>query len=451
MSQIKQINKSAWALHLDNGEVYTISNSWHERHDNAVWRLSNTDWEQFPMTAGGFKIIPYGWDNLLPIHLRDILESNNLAPGVLRRQMGLIFGQGLHLYREVVTTRGEIVKNWTEDAGVQNWLESWDYVKYVERALMDYLHTNGCVSLLPLKRGSRLTGKAFIACLENVPIKDARLEWTESGTADDVKRIIVGDFEHQCPSGVREYPVFNPKAPAAARISAMYSNTGTFGRSFYSLPQYWGTLRWIVRGSDIPSIFKYVTDNSLNMAYHIHSPQSYWNTKREFIRLLNPDYTDAQVEEKIAEMTKNFLQNLTKVLSGKENAGKFFHTVDIPDDSGALQSWKIEPIDQKIKEFVEAQLKINDASVSAITSGMGLYPALSNISMQGKLSSGSDLMNAFQLARLVDVEIPSNTVLKALNQAIAVNFPDKKLKIGFYYTKLGTQSEISPDDRLINQ
>ena len=158
MSQIKQINKSAWALHLDNGEVYTISNSWHERHDNAVWRLSNTDWEQFPMTAGGFKIIPYGWDNLLPVHLRDILESNNLAPGVLRRQMGLIFGQGLHLYREVVTTRGEIVKNWTEDAGVQNWLESWDYVKYVERALMDYLHTNGCVSLLPLKRGSRLTG-----------------------------------------------------------------------------------------------------------------------------------------------------------------------------------------------------------------------------------------------------------------------------------------------------
>lgn len=451
MADVKQISNHAFALHLDDGRVFTLSNRGQDFTDALLWQVSEKNWETMPRQVGGYQCIPYGWDNNLPCRLRDILDQNNLSPGVIRRQMGLIFGQGLHLYRTVIRD-GEVIREWTEDPEVRRWLDSWDVLAYIEEVLTDYLHLNGCVSLLPLQRGSRISGKAFIARLEAVKMKNARLEWVETGDIRDVRHILEGDFEHNClKTGVTAYPVFDPANPGAHRISAMYSRTATFSRDFYSLPSFWGTLRWIVRGSDIPSIFKYVTDNSLNMAYHIHSPQAYWDAKRAVLRTLHPDMGDAQIEQEISKLTEQFLLSLTTVLSGKENAGKFFHTTDVLDDNGNPQTWKIDPIDQKIKEFVEAQLKISEASVSAITSGMGLHPSLSNIMVNGKLASGSELLYAFKLFLLSDTEIPSNTVFQALNTAISVNFPGKGLKAGFYHTKLQRDEATSPEDRIINQ
>ena len=451
MPDVKQISPHAFALHLEDGRVYTLSNRGLDSTDSLLWQVSEKNWERMPQQVGAYRCVPYGWDNNLPCRLRDILDQNNLSPGVIRRQMGLIFGQGLHLYRTVFRG-GEVIREWTEDSEVKQWLDTWDVNRYIEDLLTDYLHLNGCVSLLPLQRGSRLSGSAFISCLEAVKMKNARLEWVDSGDVRDVRHILVGDFEHGClKTGVTAYPIFNPAHPLAHHISAMYCRTATFSRDFYALPSFWGTLRWIVRGSDIPSIFRYVTDNSLNMAYHIHSPQAYWDAKRATIRAMHPDMGDKEIEHEIAKLTERFLQSLTTVLSGKENAGKFFHTTDVVDENGQPQTWKIEPIDQKIKEFVEAQLKIGEASVSAITSGMGLHPSLSNIMVNGKLASGSELLYAFKLFLLSDTEIPSNTVFQALNTAIAVNCPGKGLKAGFYHTKLQRDEATSPQDRIINQ
>ena len=50
-----------------------------------------------------------------------------------------------------------------------------------------------------------------------------------------------------------------------------------------------------------------------------------------------------------------------------------------------MVSWKIEPIDQKVKDFIEAQLKISEAADQATTSGIGLHPALSEYDDVGKI------------------------------------------------------------------
>ena len=197
-----------------------------------------------------------------------------------------------------------------------------------------------------------------------------------------------------------------------------------------------------------------MTDNGLNLAYHIHSPQAYWDKKRDIIRNTHPEWAadDAKIEAEIASMTEKFLQSLTEVLSGKENAGKFFHTVDVIDDvTGKPVSWSIEPIDQKIKDFVESQLKIAEASSSAITSGMGLHPALSNLIINGKLASGSELLYAFKLFLASDTEIPESTVLEPVNQAINFNFPNKDLRVGFYHRTVHTEEATSTSDRMKNQ
>lgn len=452
--ETKTISRHSYAAHMDDGRVFILSNKLGDGIPPDLFRIQNPNWEAFPMTVQGTKIVPYGNDNRLPVRIREVLDENNLAPGVLERQLGLIYGQGPFLY-QLVYENGQISREWVNDPKIEEWMRTWDVNAYAKGALSDYLHLKGFFNATYLARGARIGRRPFIAALEHIPAKNARLEWVDSRKVQDVKHILVGDFEHEFPyGGYCLYPVYDRRNPGKWAASASYNHTYSFSRDFYSIPQYWGTLPWIIRGSEIPAIFKYVTDNGLNLAYHIHSPQGYWDTKRDYLRKIHPEWEsdEAKIENEIRKMTEKFLQNLTEVLSGKENAGKFFHTVDVIDEvTGKPVTWSIEPIDQKIKDFVDSQLKISEASSSAITSGMGLHPALSNLIINGKLASGSELLYAFKLFLSSDTEIPESTVLEPVNQAIAFNFPGKNLRVGFYHRQVQTEEATSTSDRFKNQ
>ena len=449
---IKRLSKHAFAAHTSDGKVFTLSNHPQAPFDSLLWQSYSRNWELFPHQVGGYRVIPYGHDNLLPSMLREVVNDNNLAPGIIERQMGLLYGQGVFL-NEMSFVNGEISRVWKEDKTIQSWLDSWDYIDYIKRAMTDYLHLKGFFDIKYLERGNRIGRPPRISLLRHIPAKNARLEWTDSRDPRDVKHILVGDFEHGClNTGIRAYPVYDPRNPGRHKTAASYNSTYTFSRDFYAVPQYWGALRWIVRGSEIPTIFKYVTDNGLNLAYHVHSPAGYWENKREVLKELHPEWPAAKIEKAISALSEEFLQNLTEVLSGKENAGKFFHTIDIPDETtGAVYTWKIEAIDQKIKDFVDSQLKISEASSSAITSGMGLHPSLSTVMVNEKLASGSELLYACKLYLLSDTEIASNVILGSINQAIAFNFPGTRLRLGFYHQSVKTEEQLSSADRIKNQ
>ena len=452
MSEVKQITEHTFAAAAPDGAVYTLSNRVDDGFSSVMVGAGGSDWEQLPMSVCGVRVVPYGPDNNLPARLRDILDANNLAPGILERQAGLLFGQGVYLCRTMFED-GKIVKKWTDSPEITRWLDSWDYISYIKGCLTDYLHLKGFFTAHYLTKGSRLGGPRHLAYLEHIPAGNARLEWTDTGRLDGVKHIAVGDFERYCVgSGVRVYPVYDRTDPGRYAASASYRRTVSFGRNFYSVPSYWGALRWIVRGSEIPAIFKYVTDNGINLAYHIQAPKEYWDAKRLTLQTLHPDWSDLRLEEEISKLTAELLENLTKVLSGKENAGKFFYTVDMPSDTGSGRvTWSIAAIDQKIKDFIESQLKISEASTSAITSGMGLHPSLSNVMVNGKLASGSELLYAFKLFLLSDTQIASDTVLEPINEAIAFNFPGTGLKLAFYHKQMEAEESLTSSARVKNQ
>ena len=182
------------------------------------------------------------------------------------------------------------------------------------------------------------------------------------------------------------------------------------------------------------------------------APKEYWEERRDRLRMVHPTWDDTKVENEISRLTEDLLLQMQDVLSGKENAGKFFYSLDMPSESGAGRvSWSVEAIDQKMKDFVEAQLKISEASASAITSGMGLHPSLSNVMVNGKLASGSELLYAFKLFLLSDTEIASQTILEPINQAIAFNFPGKGLKLGFFHKQLSAEDALTSSARVKNQ
>lgn len=449
----KRISEHTCAAHLDDGRVLFLSN----RPDDSVassiiWHNTEKNWETLPQTVGDVQVVPFGWNNSIPTFIRDIIGDNNLVPGIINRQLGLLWGQGPHLY-QLGYNAGEIIKIWMEDKEIMSWLDSWDYKSYLRGCIIDYLQLAGFFDAKFLERGHRIGRAPRIACLEHISAKNARLEWpgNESFRLSDVKHIAVGDFEHAClNTGVALYPVYDRKNPARYPVSASYNRLESFSRDFYSIPQFWGALRWILRGSEIPVIFKYVTDNGINLAYHVHSSQAYWDYRREILRNMHPDWDDSQVEAEIMAITEKLLDSMVAVLTGKENAGKLFHSIDVTDDNGNVQEWKIEAVDQKIKDFVDSQLKIGEASTSAITSGMGLHPSLSNVMVNGKLASGSELLYAFKLYLSSDIDIPSDIILEPINQAIAFNFPGKDLRLGFYHRSLKAEDAISSADRIKN-
>lgn len=408
---------------------------------------SRVGWESDPVNVLGKEIVPYGENNDLPVVIRNIMDTNNLAPGILEREIGLLYGDGPRLY-QVEFNDGEVVRRYVEDKEVWAWLQSWDFRRFLDMAMTEFKYLKGFFVRRYRNLGARIGAAPKVAKLDVVPAVDARLEYVNSRRLEDVKRIYVGDFENDCPQGVASYPVYESADPFRHRVCMSYHNSYSFARNFYSIPSYYGTLKWIMRSSDIPEIIKYLTDNGISVAYHVHSPSEYWEQKREILEKKHESYTDGQINKLLDELKDETFRMMGEVLAGKKNVGKFIDTVDFYDTDGNLCEWKIEPIDQKVRDFIDAQLKIAEKADSATTSGLGLHPSLSNIIVNGQLSSGSQMLYALKLYLASDTTIPEEVIFEPVNQAIRDNFPGKDVKLGFYHRVVMKEDAVSPNDRL---
>jgi hypothetical protein len=411
---------------------------------------SQSSWEADAENVLGKMIVPYGVNNSLPTEIRDIFDVNNLAPGIIEREIGLLWGQGPYLYKEDIVDN-EIVRLWVKDKEVQQWLDSWQYKNYLDRVVTEFKHLKGHFTKYKMNRGARIGRESKIASLECVPGTDARLEWVESRRLEDVKHIFTGDFENNCNTGIRTFKRFRFNDPFRYPTGIDYHCSSSFARNFYAVPGFYGGLNWIKRSSDIPEILKFLTDNSIALAYHFESPQAYWDAKEEKLREKCASNGTTYSDKMMEELKDSILNQLAGVLAGKKNVGKIFHTISFRDDDGDLCEWKVTPIDNKSKDFIEGQLKIADKADSATTSAIGLHPALSNIMVAGKLASGSEMLYALKLYLSSDTAIPEGIIMEAINTAIKINWPDKDVKLGFYHKVVLTEESVSPDDRTKNK
>jgi hypothetical protein len=408
---------------------------------------SSVSWESDPQIVHGKKIFAYGAANDMPVEIRKVMDENHLAPGILEREIGLLWGQGPHLYEDVYENN-DVVRKWDDDREIWSFMESFDYERYILMAMVYFKYLKSFFSKRVLKKGRRI-GKNFIDNLEIVHSCDARLEWVESQNLRDVNNIFVGDFENNCNRGMQTFPRYRRNDPFRHGASMEYYCGVSFGRRAYAMPGYYGALNWIKRSSDIPQILKYLTDNGLAVSFHIHSPAQYWEEKRDKLEKRYPDKDEKFVDGKLEELKDETFKKIGEVLAGKKNTGKFIETVDFFDEeANQMVSWKIEAIEQKVKDFIDAQLKISEKSDAATTSGIGLHPSLSNIMVDGKLSSGSEMLYALKLYLASDTAIPEMIIFKGINDAIADMFPNKRKKLGCYHKIVLKEENVSPGDRV---
>ena len=411
------------------------------------------DWDSDPESVGGVRIVPWGPRNNMPQQIRDLLEKNNIGPGIIARKLGLIYGQGPQLYRTVFT-EGEPDREWVEDEDVMAWLRTWNYKEYTRTALNEYLHMNGHFTRYVMAKSVRV-GKPRIARLDCLPTKDCRLVWPgnsegylQNPMPRDVRQVLVGDIARS--RALRLFPIWDGD-PDDHEAYVGYHRLGSFGRTLYSICSFHGSLPWLENANDISEIVRILNSNMIAAAYIVHEPAAYWEQKRIQIIEDHPDWEIGRQNQELENLREQTTKKLAEVMAGKKNAGKFFTCVDFTDDRGNKQEWKVEPIDMNIDKYISAQQKISKIADSASTSGFGLAASLSNIIIDGKSDSGSQMLYAVKLFFAADTQVAEDIVLEALNNALHLNFPKKKdLQFGFYHKIIQKEDNVSAGERAIN-
>lgn len=220
----------------------------------------------------------------------------------------------------------------------------------------------------------------------------------------------------------------------------------------YAISSFFGSVPWLENANNLPEIIRHLNENMIAAAYIVHQPEEYWRQKEEMLRSIHDDWRDDKVYAELEKMRDKVTQTIAEVMAGKKNAGKFFTCVDFVDPDGHVQSWKIEPIEMNIDKYIEAQSKISRIADSSTTSGFGLNPALSNIIIDGKGDSGSQMLYALKIFYGADAQIPEEIALEAINDAIRINFHAKKgLFMGMYRKVINKEDNVSAEDRATNQ
>ena len=418
---------------------------------SSFFDLGGRSWDKDPQSVGGVSVVPWGPDDQMPRMVRDLLEKNNIGPGILARKVGLIYGQGLQMYRNQIVDN-EVQQQWQEDREVRNWLESWDSQRYVRDCLEEYVHMGGHFTLYQCAKSVRI-GKPWIHSLKCLPSADCRLVWPDPNktpTFDDIRQVLYGDMERW--RQLQLYPVFDKWHATDHEAAIGYHSIRSFGRNLYAISSFHGSIPWMQDANDIAEIVRALNDNVIAAAYIVHEPQAYWAEKRAAIEQDHPDWTDQEVSKKLDQVRDQITRQIADVMAGKQNAGKFFTCVDFVDEYGHQQSWKIEPIELNLDKYIAAQKDISKMADSATTSAMGLSPALANIIIDGKSDSGSQMLYALKIFYGADTRIPEEICLEALNTAMHINFPEKHdLWLGFYHKTIQKEDNVSAGDRMTNQ
>ncbi|KFF26865.1 hypothetical protein [Chryseobacterium vrystaatense] len=408
-------------------------------------------WSQSFTFADGLELLPYGRFNDMPQLLRDTIYRNPNIPGVMEKKQQLLWGQGPHLYKTVYID-GKPQREWVRDTEVQEWLESWGHLTYLEKTIQDFNFMQGSFSKMVNAKSIRV-GVNWVHSIEHINPLWARLA-RKSGASEATHALVSDAWSAFQPKSYKDYPLFDSRNPGKSPISVYYSKLYSFATDFYAIPTILGALEWINRATAVPLILKALAKNSINAKYHVTSPAIFWDKKREDLqeecKAKDIDYEESMLDE----YEEILFKSIIKTLASDENAGKIWHTKTLvsPDGSNLIElGWTITPIDQNIKDFVETQIKIADKADSAVSAAVGIHKSLGGITDAGKSDSGSEQLYAYTMFKLIGVKMPEMVVTRAVNEALKINYPKKGLQLGFFHEEAQRQEDQSSKDRVKNK
>ena len=375
------------------------------------------------INVNGVPIIPYGNDNNLPGKVRHLLENFYAGEGIMGKKAGLQWGEGPRLYRDAVDGSNIFYRAWTVDDEITADLKATDYLTQLHR----------CV------------GK--IATVEHVPAGKVRFVYP--GENKLPTQAMVADWPAADPATSHVYPLFDPRDPLKYPVSLAYYNIYSYNHDHYSVPRFIGAFDWLELAGTLAPLLAAYNENAAAISKHIKSPQSYWDRAEERIKDVCRQKNIPYRAEMLEEFKDEAMEKFANSMSGKENAGKFLHTSDYWNpEANKFEGWEVVTIDNKVKDYIEAQVAICKKSEAAATSGFGLDPSLSNLILDTKLGSGSEKLYALKVYNATETAVPDMILCKPFQIFIDVNHPGTDIKIGLYRTVVEAEKNVNPENRV---
>ena len=317
-----------------------------------------------------------------------------------------------------------------------------------------------------------------VAGLEAVENRLCRLATQKRDAATDVvyykdfRHIAVGKWDNGI-STFKIYPKFSVENIQDYRFAAISHHREKSVDDFYGVNETHEGTRSYIRGSNetadyINSFLK----NALAAKIHIVIPNAWIESKRNQITRLCEEnkkrsskgdsplkYNGIDIgtsfkESVLIQYIQQELRNISKYLSGADNQGKAYATYSFKNSSGEEERWKIETVDLKYKEYVDALIAYDKRADEVLLSSVGHDSSISSVSKDGVISkSGADAYYNY-LIYILSLTSEDEICSEPFNLALAVNFPDiyaNGMRIGYYREVPARQEDVSPKDRLNNQ
>ena len=452
-----------------------------------------------PLMVGEFYVWPAGPSNDDPTVCKELIKGNRLFPSLIEKQISILYGHGVRLYKESVSEDGSISRTYVQDPEVSRWMDSWrehglpdDVKTYLNKCIRSYYYSEGVFSQWHLSVAAalkaRIPGTVPVLGLEHVSETRARFctrNWRPGHhdvTLKDFDLVMVGNWASGFVSN--EYKVYRRmdyRFPLAQNSSISYSRNPNHGEEVYATNVFFAGIKEWIRGTNAtPAYINSFLRNSLSARHHVIIPNSWMRAKEEQIMDLCSKNAELEAkglplkkislgkgEEWTIEVGTEYstdvlekyvqleLKKLTEFLSGRgKNQGKIFTSRSLMNENGKEETWQINEISQKYQEYIKALIDYDKRADGVLLAAKGIDASISNISSDGTFSkSGSEAYYNYVIY-LTQQTIPEEVVCADLNYAIRLNWPEKYaagLRVGFFRPTVQRQEDISPKDRLKNK
>lgn len=454
MSQTYRLSNNSYLSLSDNNlNYFEVIGSPISRTDLSTAEETFADWKENAIDIGDYKVIPFGKNNDVRQQIQESVFPNAFAFRTLKRKVELLLEQGPYIYTQVVDGR-QYYRQPEENKQILEWLYSFEFEELLLKNATDFYYEEVVYNKIFRQRAGRLGAASQPKTIEHISSFKCLPAYRKNSKTKIPTHIMVGDWVKSDKKEMVVYPIFDKRNPDKYPVAIHVSKMPTYGLENLPLPEIYGSLYWINTTTQTPRIFKSFIEKSLNIKWHIQSPQSFWDAKRKIIQD-NCKTTTPQTpykEKMLEDLKSEILDKLSELLSGVDNVGKFWHNeyvVRLLGGNAVEEGWKIVPIEQKTKEWVESQVKMYETGVYAMQAGLGLPPSLALVGADGKPNSGSEQYYAYAIHQKTATPIPEMIVTKSINDLIAIKF-DPKYRVGFFRTKPEHTQDVTNSERLVS-
>ena len=444
--------------------------------------------EQATMRLDDFTVPLWGeGHNLYPQEVFSTTSENKLLPELIQKQVKFLFGKGPRLYREVIEGEGEKqrrVRIPVEAPEIQDWLESWEengfdhYWVYLKNLITDYYYVSTCVSNYNFSRSRRLTSSKIglpILALNYIGSDEARLATkkdplTHRIANKDCNYVIVGDWMNPNRYSYEVYSRFNPAEPFRYPTAVAFNSDKTFTKAIYSLNNWFkGLFEWIKASNLSPKYLNSYLKNALNAHIHVIIPGSWYNKQKEILQTIcienltgdapvQTEYKGIKLIDEKGKVIQFYETMVDRLIAGElraignmmtgegKNQGKMWASTRWAENDG----WEFKEFPGKFKEYFDSVLSLDRRADEVILSGKGISPSITNVEKEGIMSkSGSDVYYNY-LIYVASLTLDEYFVLKEINRAIRLNFPEAKkqgIRLGFWIDIPAKLQDTTPSDR----